>query len=62
MNNELMTNLKSKNRNLKSTIHDQSGQVLAWTVILLPLLLALVGLVFDGGLLWVQFRRARWAA
>ncbi len=43
-------------------LSDESGQVLAWTVILLPLLLALVGLVFDGGLLWVQFRRARWAA
>jgi Putative Flp pilus-assembly TadE/G-like len=40
----------------------EQGQVLVWTVILLPLLLALVGLVFDGGLLWVQFRRARWAA
>jgi hypothetical protein len=43
-------------------LNDERGQVLAWTVILLPLLLALVGLVFDGGLLWVQFRQARWAA
>jgi hypothetical protein len=31
-------------------------------VLLLPLLMALVGLVFDGGLMWAQFRRARWAA
>lgn len=43
-------------------IGDERGQVLAWTVILLPVLLVLVGLVFDGGLLWVQYRRARWAA
>jgi len=42
--------------------NDERGQVLAWTVILLPLLLALVGLVFDGGLMWVQYRRARWSA
>jgi uncharacterized membrane protein len=40
----------------------ESGQVLAWAAILLPLLLALVGLVFDGGLMFAQFRRARWAA
>ena len=40
----------------------EQGQVLVWTVIMLPLLLALVGLVFDGGFLWVQFRRARGAA
>lgn len=40
----------------------ESGQVLLWVVILLPLLLALTGLVFDGGLLWAQYRRARWAA
>ena len=41
---------------------NERGQVLAWTAILLPVLLVLVGLVFDGGLLWVQYRRARWAA
>ncbi len=40
----------------------ERGQVLVWTAVLLPLLLALVGLVFDGGLLWAQHRRARWAA
>jgi hypothetical protein len=40
----------------------ESGQILAWAVILLPLLLALLGLVVDSGVLWVQFRRARWAA
>lgn len=38
------------------------GQALVWTAVLLPVLLALVGLVFDGGLLWAQYRRARWAA
>ena len=40
----------------------ERGQVLAWTAILLPLMLALVGLVYDGGVLWVQYRQARWAA
>jgi hypothetical protein len=40
----------------------ENGQILAWAVILLPLFLALVGLVVDSGVLWVQFRRARWAA
>lgn len=40
----------------------EHGQVLAWVVVLLPLLLVLLGLVFDGGLLWTRFRRARWAA
>ena len=40
----------------------ERGQVLVWTLVLLPLLLALLGLVFDGGLLWVHFRKARWAA
>jgi len=40
----------------------EQGQVLVWTVVLLPLLIVLTGLVFDGGLMWAQFRRARWAA
>jgi uncharacterized membrane protein len=44
------------------TTSGESGQVLVWTLVLLPLLLMLVGLVFDGGLLFVQHRRARWAA
>ncbi len=38
------------------------GQALLWVVILLPVFLALTGLVFDGGLLWQQYMRARWAA
>jgi hypothetical protein len=41
---------------------EERGQVLAWTALLLPVLLVLVGLVFDGGLMWAQYRRARWAA
>ena len=40
----------------------EAGQVLVWTLMLLPLLLVLVGLVFDGGVLWSQYRRGRWAA
>ncbi len=39
----------------------EGGQALLWVAILLPLFLALVGLVFDGGLLWQQYMRARWA-
>lgn len=54
---QLLTRVKTS-----AMIGDNRGQVLAWTVILLPVLLALVGLVFDGGLMWAQYRRARWAA
>ena len=49
----------TESSNLKAR---EAGQVLVWVVILLPLLLALTGLVFDGGLLWAQYRRARWSA
>jgi len=49
-------------RRPSSVVRSERGQVLLWVVILLPLLLALTGLVFDGGLLWAQYRRARWAA
>lgn len=49
-------------RNPKSTIHNESGQVAVWLILLLPVLLALVGLVFDGGMLFAQYRRGRWAA
>ncbi len=48
-------------RRRKTGQNGERGQVLVWAVILLPLLLALVGLVFDGGMLWVQYRKARWA-
>ncbi len=41
--------------------YKQQGQALIWVAILLPLFLVLVGLVFDGGLLWQQYLRARWA-
>ena len=43
-------------------VRDESGQAAVWLVILLPVLLALVGLVFDGGMLYAQYRRGRWAA
>lgn len=39
----------------------ERGQALIWVAMLLPVFLALVGLVFDGGLLWQQYLRARWA-
>ncbi len=41
---------------------DESGQVAVWLVVMLPVLLALVGLVFDGGMMYAQYRRGRWAA
>jgi uncharacterized membrane protein len=53
---------RSQISNLKSQAHHQRGQVIVWMVFLLPLLLVLVGLVFDGGSMWAQYRRARWAA
>lgn len=34
---------------------------MVWIVFMLPALLAMVGLVFDGGMMWNQFRRAQWA-
>jgi Flp pilus assembly protein TadG len=37
---------------------DQRGQYLVQTVILLPLLMVLVGLVLDGGWMYWQYRRA----
>jgi Flp pilus assembly protein TadG len=43
-------------------MQDEQGQAAVWLVILLPVLLALVGLVFDGGMLYAQYRRGRWAA
>jgi Flp pilus assembly protein TadG len=42
-------------------LRKKRGQALIWVAMLLPLFLALVGLVFDGGLLWQQYVRARWA-
>jgi len=53
---------KQKSKRAREQRTGERGQVLAWVAILLPLLLALLGLVFDGGLMWVQYRRARWAA
>ena len=37
---------------------DQRGQYLVQTVVLLPLMLVLVGLVLDGGWMYWQYRRA----
>jgi uncharacterized membrane protein len=39
----------------------ERGQVLVWMIALLPVLVVLLGLVIDGGLLFVQHRRAQWA-
>ncbi len=40
----------------------EAGQVAVWLIVLLPVLLGLVGLVFDGGMMYAQYRRGRWAA
>ena len=56
------TNLQPQTSTRSVQNDRETGQVLVWTVLLLPLLLALVGLVLDGCLLFVQWRRARWAA
>lgn len=39
----------------------EEGQVLVWMVFLMPLLMALVGFVYDGGMLWIQYRKAQFA-
>lgn len=40
---------------------NEEGQVLVWMVFLMPLLMALVGFVYDGGMLWIQYRKAQFA-
>jgi Flp pilus assembly protein TadG len=55
-------NLSSAIRNLQSAIRNlqsESGQYLVWFLILLPLIMALVGLVVDGGFMYSTFRRAQ---
>jgi uncharacterized membrane protein len=59
---KMIPSMTQKQMTTNNSRHGERGQVLVWTIVMLPLLLALVGLVFDGGLLWVQYRRARWAA
>ena len=39
-------------------LHEESGQYLIQTVILLPMMMILVGLVLDGGWMYWQYRRA----
>lgn len=41
---------------------DEQGQVLVWFLILIPLIVALIGLVVDGGLMYRWHRRAQIAA
>ncbi len=44
--------------NLKRGFRDERGQYLVQTVILLPMMIILVGLVLDGGWMYWQYRRA----
>ena len=41
---------------------DERGQVLMQVALLLPLILLMIGLVFDGGMMYVHYRRAQIAA
>jgi len=58
--------LKSKWRNLRHLCQrifhhsnrDEQGQYLVQTVVLLPMMMILVGLVLDGGWMYWQYRRA----
>ena len=43
---------------LRNFLNDQAGQYLVQTVILLPMMMILVGLVLDGGWMYWQYRRA----
>lgn len=45
-----------------STIQNERGQTLLQTALFLPLLIAIIGLVVDGGLLLANYRRAQIAA
>jgi uncharacterized membrane protein len=46
---------------IRHSFEDQAGQYLVQTVILLPMLMILVGLVLDGGWMYWQYRRAETA-
>ncbi len=48
-------------RNLKSTIYNQSGQIMFQTVIGLVALLALAGFTIDGGVLLARYQRDKTA-
>ena len=43
---------------IRNFLIDQTGQYLVQTVILLPMMMILVGLVLDGGWMYWQYRRA----
>jgi Flp pilus assembly protein TadG len=45
-------------RNIRRFQNNQDGQYLVQTVILLPMMMILVGLVLDGGWMYWQYRRA----
>jgi uncharacterized membrane protein len=44
------------------TVCDESGQYLAWFLIMIPLVLALIGLVVDGGFMYRWYRVSQIAA
>ena len=58
------TELRSGNRAQEQglRLREDEGQVLMQVALLLPLLLLMIGLVFDGGMMYVQYRRAEIAA
>ncbi len=58
----MVSSNKSKSKPKRSKSRQERGQILVWIVFMLPAMLAMVGLVFDGGMMWNQFRRAQWSA
>jgi len=54
--------MKGKTRTLISRAQTENGQALVFFVLVLPLVLAILGLVVDGGLMFLTFRRASLSA
>ena len=50
--------MKLRMKRVGQRLRDERGQYLVQTVILLPMLMILVGLVLDGGWMYWQYRRA----
>lgn len=48
----------SRMQKINQRLRDERGQYLVQTVVLLPMLMILVGLVLDGGWMYWQYRRA----
>lgn len=54
----MIKQLKFRMQRVGQRLRDERGQYLVQTVILLPMMMILVGLVLDGGWMYWQYRRA----